>query len=346
MAAWLAGRCEECEAPMERAQRYCTECGRRAGSRSPQLLSLLARRAPGRSLRPGAGARPTREAPGSLPGEAAGRAGGLAALAHSLAEAMATARLPTRRVAAVLVLGFLGFGVLVGRETTSTSRYLLDASARPPLKIVLAGGAAGSGASGSTATSSESAAESGGGAEGGGGEAPPAEATPTPAAKTGAGTKKSSPSTPQGSGSEPAAAPPSGLPAIKHVFLIVLSDQPYAATFGPSSSAPYIAQTLEKRGALLVRYYGVAHGELADEVALISGQGPTVETTADCATYTQITPATVGASGQVAGQGCVYPTTTETLAGQLTAKHLTWRAYLEGLGEAGSGAGACAHPLP
>ena len=37
------------------------------------------------------------------------------------------------------------------------------------------------------------------------------------------------------------------------------------------------------------------------------------------------------------GQGCVYPASTETLAGQLPAKHLTWRAYVEGMGEGESG---------
>jgi hypothetical protein len=129
------------------------------------------------------------------------------------------------------------------------------------------------------------------------------------------------------------------------VFVIMLSDQPYAAVFGPSSTAPYLSQTLERRGELLVRYYAVAHEQLADGIALLSGQGPTPATAANCPIYTDIAPATVGAEEQIAGEGCVYPSAVQTLAGQLTAKHLTWRAYLQGMDEPGSSAGACGHPV-
>ena len=126
----------------------------------------------------------------------------------------------------------------------------------------------------------------------------------------------------------------------------MLSDQPYASVFGPSSTSPYLSQTLEHRGELLVRYYAVAHEQLANGIGLISGQGPTAETASNCPTYSDIAPATVGADEQVTGQGCVYPSSTQTLPGQLIAKHLTWRAYLEGMDEgASSGAdGACGHP--
>ena len=49
----------------------------------------------------------------------------------------------------------------------------------------------------------------------------------------------------------------------------------------------------------------------------------------------------------------MYPSATQTLAGQLTAKHLTWKAYLEGMDEGAGGVaatgaggvdGACEHP--
>ena len=126
--------------------------------------------------------------------------------------------------------------------------------------------------------------------------------------------------------------------------MIVLSDQPYAAAFGPSSTASYLTGTLERRGALLVHYDAVAHEELANGIALISGQGPTAETAANCPNYTAIAATGVGEDGQVLGAGCVYPSSTATLPGQLAAKHLTWRAYVEGIDEAGAGDGACAHP--
>jgi hypothetical protein len=130
------------------------------------------------------------------------------------------------------------------------------------------------------------------------------------------------------------------LPPIKHVFLIMLADQPYAAVFGPAAKAPYLAHTLEKRGELLVRYYAVAHDELANGIALLSGQGPTAQTAVNCPTFSAITPASVGAEEQVTGSGCVYPAATQTLAGQLSAKHLTWKAYVEGMEGAGGAGGA------
>jgi len=55
-------------------------------------------------------------------------------------------------------------------------------------------------------------------------------------------------------------------------------------------------------------------------------------------------PASVAGEGQLTGEGCVYPTSTETLPGQLTAKHLSWRAYVQGIDEPGVTAPACAHP--
>jgi hypothetical protein len=141
--------------------------------------------------------------------------------------------------------------------------------------------------------------------------------------------------------------------------LIVLADQPYAAVFGPASRATYLAQTLEKQGELLVRYYAVAHDQLANGIALVSGQGPTAQTALNCPTFADLAPAATGGpvppDGQLTGSGCVYPKSTATLAGQLAAKHLTWRAYLEGMTGSGSAAsaagvagaaGACAHPVP
>ncbi len=124
----------------------------------------------------------------------------------------------------------------------------------------------------------------------------------------------------------------------------MLSNQPYAAVFGPASTSPYLSGTLEKKGELLVDYDAVAHEELPNEVALISGQGPTVETAANCPTYTEIASTGTGEDEQVLGAGCVYPKSTPTLPGQLASKHLTWRAYVQGIDEAGSPAGACAHP--
>lgn len=119
------------------------------------------------------------------------------------------------------------------------------------------------------------------------------------------------------------------LPPVKHVFLIVLGENGYEEAFGKTSTAPYLSQTLAAKGELLANYYAVTKGALANEIALISGQGPTLETAAGCPNFTDVVPATVSPTGQVEGSGCVYPATTETLPGQLLDKDLKWKAYVE-----------------
>lgn len=124
----------------------------------------------------------------------------------------------------------------------------------------------------------------------------------------------------------------------------MLSDEPYATAFGPASPAHYLSGTLEKQGQLLVRYYAVAHEALANGIALLSGQGPTEATAANCPTYTEIAATGASADGQVAGNGCVYPSSTGTLMSQLANKHLTWKAYVGGIDEGSGSPGACAPP--
>jgi phosphatidylinositol-3-phosphatase len=258
------------------------------------------------------------------------------------------------RVSALLVLVFLGFGVLLGNVAGSRGGDTL-ASARSPVRVVLPAPSPSS-ASTSTSASSESSASASASEPASAESEPtptPAPATKsTPAAKT-PSSSGTSPAASEGSGAEggsggssesTAGATPKKLPPIKHVFVIVLSDEPYASVFGPASSAPYLSGALEHQGELLTRYDAVVHGGLADGVALLSGQGPTLETEADCPTYAEITPTGVGADGQVLGNGCVYPASVQTLAGQLSAKRLRWRAYVQGVDEAGAQAGACAHP--
>jgi phosphatidylinositol-3-phosphatase len=260
----------------------------------------------------------------------------------------------------LLVLVFLGFGVLLGNVARSPVNAAL-ASTRAPEKIVLPPSVPISTATGSRLSTSEAAATPSS-------EAPSAESepTPVPADRRSAPAVKS-PSSASGSGgssevssgskagpgssggseggsSEATAdAPADKLPPIKHVFVIMLSDEPYASVFGPASTAPYLAHTLEHKGELLAHYDAVAHQGLANEIALLSGQGPTAETVANCPDYTEIAPTGTGAEEQVLGSGCVYPASTQTLAGQLSARGLAWRAYVGGIDEGGA-IGTCPHP--
>jgi hypothetical protein len=265
-------------------------------------------------------------------------------------------------VSALLVAAFLGFGALAGAAAGSRS-----GPRRAPARVLVAQAPQGAGTTTSTSpppTKAEAtpapSAVTGSGGEGGGkseqktGSTSARFAPPRPSG--GSGSKgsgsKGSGSSESGSGgggggsSEGSGGSATKLPHVKHVFVVMLSDEPYASAFGPASTAPYLAHTLERKGELLVRYYAVAHEQLANGIALVSGQGPTVETAANCPTYADIAPGTAGAEGRVQGHGCVYPRATPTLAGQLQAKHLSWRAYVQGMDEGGAAQGACGHPAP
>ena len=129
-----------------------------------------------------------------------------------------------------------------------------------------------------------------------------------------------------------------GLPSIKHVFVIILENKDYAVTFGANSPAPYLAKTLTAKGQLLDQYYGIGHFSLDNYVAMLSGQAPNIETQADCQIFTEFVPGVPGPDGQSVGQGCVYPASVKTLADQLSAKGLTWKGYMEDMGT------PCRHP--
>jgi phosphatidylinositol-3-phosphatase len=360
--------CPECSAPLRPEQRYCLECGERVGPRAPELLALLARG----SEQPAAATQAPVEAPGtqarvdpSIAAEALPlaetssppprRVRGARPLS-SLTGRIAALRLPSRRVSALLVLAFVGFGVLLGSVTGSRVENTLAASARPRLKLLLpAASDAASATEASPSASEPPASEAQATPEPASPEAaaPPAPASTTKAsapsrsskgAGGGAGGGSRGGSGTAGGGAPQGAGGKSKLPAIEHVFVVMLSDEPYAATFGPESAAPYLARTLEGKGELLVRYYAVAHEQLADGIALLSGQGPTAATAANCPTYEALAPGTPGGEGQLLGEGCVYPATAPTLPGQLEVKHRTWRAYVQGIDEPGAAAAACAHP--
>jgi hypothetical protein len=245
----------------------------------------------------------------------------------------AALELPTPAVAAVAVMALLAFGVLVG---SAVSPVAPSGAAAPVLLAVAPPAKAAKPAPVSEAPAPPPTTEA---------ATPPVAApetaptstTTTPAPSAGKAREKGEgATTPSGTGEQP---------PIKHVFLIVLSDQGAEAAFGPSSPAPYLAKTLTGEGELLENYYAVAGGELANAIALISGQGPTPQTASDCPQYTDLAPGTTGAEGQVLGSGCVYPRQTLTLANQLADAGKTWKAYVEGVEAGGPGQPtSCRHP--
>ncbi|HEV2285015.1 MAG TPA: alkaline phosphatase family protein [Steroidobacteraceae bacterium] len=133
---------------------------------------------------------------------------------------------------------------------------------------------------------------------------------------------------------EARAAPASGLPPIRHVFVLVLENTSYSRTFAPHSDAPYLAHTLPARGALLMQYFAIGHASLDNYVAMVSGQAPNHETQLDCPTFSdfRLSAPALDPSGQALGAGCVYPPLVRTLPDQLEAAGFTWKAYMEDMG--------------
>jgi hypothetical protein len=290
-----------------------------------------------RSARAAAAPKPdgTRKSAAAAAGVAVGASAATAASATTKAKAAGgLGFMPSPRAAAVAVMGMLAFGVVIGSATSQLAQsagltsIILEASPPPaaePVEEVEEEEAetayepeAAEPATVST-TEEEPPAEEESPAE------PPAE-NPVPF--------------------DPTEEPESELPEVKHVFLIVLGENGYEETFGTTSTAPYLSQTLPEQGELIPNYYAVTKGDLANQIALLSGQGPTLETAANCPVYTDIVPGTASASGQVEGAGCVYPATTATLPGQLVEAKMKWKAYVEdiGAGEAAGKATTCRHP--
>ena len=149
-----------------------------------------------------------------------------------------------------------------------------------------------------------------------------------------------------GGTSSPTPPPRVSAQSIRHVFVIWLENKNYASTFAANSAAPYLSQTLASQGALLQQYYGTGHVSLDNYVSFISGQSATNENDNDCTTgFSTVVPGTVGADGQVAGAGCVYPPSVLTLADQLSAAHFTWKGYMGDMGnDPARESATCGHP--
>jgi hypothetical protein len=135
------------------------------------------------------------------------------------------------------------------------------------------------------------------------------------------------------------------LPKIKHVWVIVLENEGYAATFGDPAADPYLAQTLPSEGALLTSYYATGHESNDNYISLVSGQPPNAQNQADCPQFDDFTGALMLSNGVEAGSGCVYPAEVHNIGNQLSARKLNWKAYMEDMGnDPNREAAACGHP--
>jgi hypothetical protein len=134
-------------------------------------------------------------------------------------------------------------------------------------------------------------------------------------------------------------------PKIRHVFVIMLENQGYAATFGNPSADPYLAQALPAQGALLENYFATGHASNDNYISLVSGQPPNAQNQADCPQFDNFTGALMLSSGVETGTGCVYPAEVPNIGTQLSALKLTWKAYQEDMGnDPNREAAACGRP--
>ncbi len=138
---------------------------------------------------------------------------------------------------------------------------------------------------------------------------------------------------------------------IGHVWVIVLENHAYDASFTPleGTENTYL-QNLPSQGALLTNYYGTGHSSLDNYLSMVSGQAPVSDDQDDCPSYNEMS-GSVDNSGTLAtnsdlGQfksaagpdappndnGCVYPSSVNTIFNQLDAAHKTWKVYAQNVG--------------
>ena len=141
--------------------------------------------------------------------------------------------------------------------------------------------------------------------------------------------------------------------AIKHVWLIMLENKSYDATFTGLNQNSYLWKTLPSQGVLLKNYFGTGHYSMDNYLALASGQAPEQDTQSDCSVenFDLGTNSNIVTTGKNKGQvsapanssqlsganapngtnGCTYPQDTPTLFNQLDASGQTWKGYAQDL---------------
>jgi hypothetical protein len=352
-------QCAECDATLVEDQRYCLQCGARRGKPRLDFAAFWGALSPTGGFGERSGARDanaTTEQPSALrPGGATeqphAQIGGTAAgQGHSwwAGASFLGAGAPSRGMAAALATGVLAVGILAG-VALGPGPASSPADSATLAQRALAALVASAGSGSQTTTSTSSAATP-----------PPitSEPTPTPAAtsatkgkaksapapsEAGSSSESSSESTTSGSsegssksskssGESEKTVPgtPIKLPPIKHVWVIALSGTSFSAALADPTADPYLAKQLVPKGTLLSNYALSSSSALGNGIALLSGQSVNLDTEQNCPTYSALEPPTVNATtGLAEGVGCVYPATVKTLADELTAGSLTWKAYVQ-----------------
>ncbi|MDE3132827.1 MAG: hypothetical protein KGL15_02040 [Acidobacteriota bacterium] len=137
---------------------------------------------------------------------------------------------------------------------------------------------------------------------------------------------------------------------IKHVWVIVLENKAFNASFTPleGTQGQYLSQ-LPAQGALLTNYYGTGHSSLDNYLSMVSGQAPISDNQSDCPAYRALSGSIdmsgslktnpdygqfvsgAGADAPAGDNGCVYPSSVPTLFNQLDSSHISWKVYAQDL---------------
>jgi len=106
---------------------------------------------------------------------------------------------------------------------------------------------------------------------------------------------------------------------------------------------------------LLKNYYGTGHFSLDNYISMVSGQATQPDTQSDCPLYDNMTGkvdtswnlwtnkdygqlvSAAGANAAPGTNGCVYPSSVQTLFNQLDAAHVSWKGYAQDLGNTDTG---------
>jgi hypothetical protein len=136
---------------------------------------------------------------------------------------------------------------------------------------------------------------------------------------------------------------------IKHVWLIILENKSYDATFTGLNNNTYLWKDLPHQGALLTQYYGTGHYSLDNYISAVSGQATQPDTQDDCPYYTAFSSkvdtsgslktnpnygqavSNAGPNAAPGANGCVYPASVPTLFNQLDAAGVSWKGYAQDL---------------
>jgi phosphatidylinositol-3-phosphatase len=110
-----------------------------------------------------------------------------------------------------------------------------------------------------------------------------------------------------------------GLPSYDHVFVLILENESYSSSFGSSSPAHYLNDTLVPEGVLDDQYYATGHVSLDNYIAMTSAQPSNLVTNTDCAVV----------SIYICAQSTLAFSNGANIGDQLDAVGAGWKGYMD-----------------